>query len=233
MEETIYTFWEGEMPDYIKLCMNTWHFNYIVLNYQNLTNYVDEIPENLKKLSLPKISDYIRVHVLRDKGGYWLDADTILFSDKLPKENILGNPKTRTNSIGYLHTEPFTDMYLRWSFHQEYILKKLSDIKIDNTKWDIMGNSFTDTYIKTHKNIILGDISKCFPEINLKDNITRKLKYQKFYFEDNYTINDFQQTNMIMLHNSWTPDWYRKLNKDDVLKQKCTLSNILRELNEK
>ena len=72
----VYTFWEGEMPDYIKLCMYTWHFPVTILNYDNLNNYTDlQITSQLERFTLPQIADCVRVHVLRDQGGYWLDAD--------------------------------------------------------------------------------------------------------------------------------------------------------------
>jgi hypothetical protein len=231
--DKIYTFWEGEMPEYLKLCMNTWHFDYVILNYENLTKYTDSLPEKIKQLSLPKIADYVRVHVLRDNGGYWLDTDTILLNDELPKENILGNPKTRENTIGFLKTEPYSDMYLRWSFFQEYTLKHLPNMKKDTTRWDVMGNAFTDDYLKKNLYVSIGSINEKWAETYMiKENIERKIKYKKFYFENNFSIKDLtEKTNMLMLHNSWTPDWYKKLNKDGVLKQNCTLSNILRELN--
>ena len=41
MNEQIFTFWEGELPEYIKLCMATWKFPYKVLNYSNLKEYTD------------------------------------------------------------------------------------------------------------------------------------------------------------------------------------------------
>jgi len=235
MNDKVYTFWEGKMPDYLKLCLDTWHFDYVILNYDNLKNYTDAVPEKLKQLSLPKIADYVRVHVLRDNGGCWLDTDTILLSDELPKENILGDPEKRENTIGFLRTEPYSDMYLRWSFYQEYTLKHLPDMKTDTTRWDIMGNAFTDDYLKKNLDVSIGTINEKWAETYMiNDNSPRPSKYQKFYFGSNYGIKDLtQKTNMLMLHNSWTPDWYKKLNKDDILKQNCTMSNILRDLNNK
>ena len=233
MNKKIYTFWEGNMPEYLKLCMCTWHFDYIILNYKNLKDYTNPLPEKIKQLSLPKIADYVRVHVLRDNGGYWLDTDTILLSDELPHENILGNSKTKMNTIGFLKTEKMSDMYFKWAEYQEKILNELPLLDKDTTKWDIMGNAFTDHYLKTHDKIDIGSITEKWAETYMiNENIERPVKYKKFYFENNYTLKDLtKKTNMLMLHNSWTPDWYKKLTKEDVLKQKCTLSNILRELN--
>ncbi|MBQ6628795.1 MAG: hypothetical protein IJH65_08270 [Methanobrevibacter sp.] len=238
MTEKIYTFWEGKMPEYLKLCIDTWNFPFVILNYENLKQYTDQIPDKVKQLSLPKIADYVRVHVLCDNGGYWLDTDTIVCGS-LPEESILGNDKNRTNTIGFLHTEPQSDMYKKWVEFQDNMIKKLPNMTKDNTRWDIMGNLFTDEYLKNNKDIKIGSIdSRWLETYMIKDNSPRPSKYQKFYFDTNYTLKDVyigsmktfgKEPDIFMLHNSWTPDWYKKLSKEDVLKQKCTLSNILRE----
>ena len=41
MNNKIYTFWEGKIPEYLKLCLQTWKFPYIVLNYNNITQYTE------------------------------------------------------------------------------------------------------------------------------------------------------------------------------------------------
>lgn len=231
----IYTFWEGIIPAYIELCMKTWKFPYIVLNYNNLSQYTDELPEKVKQLTLPKIADYVRVHVLRDNGGYWFDTDTIMLSNKIPEECILGDDNTRQNTIGFLHTIPHSDFFEKWAVYQDTKLNEINILDKDTTKWDIMGNAFTDDYLKKNIKFKIGKLEQNWPENYMitDEIISRPNKYKKFYFESNFTLNDIKdKTNMLMLHNSWTPDWYKKLSKEDVLKQNCTLSNILRELNE-
>lgn len=233
---TIYTFWEGKMPEYLKLCLDTWKFPFVILNYKNLPQYTDKIPEKIKQLSLPKIADYVRVHVLRDNGGYWLDTDTVMLSNNLPEECILGNNTTRENSVGYLNAkEPHDDFFETWAAFQDWKLDKIPNMNKDITNWNVMGNAFTDNYLKEHKEIVLGNREKTFPETYLiSGNIPRPAKYQKFYFGTNFTLKDVKdKTEMLMLHNSWTPEWYKKLSKEQALNQKCTLSNILRELTQK
>lgn len=248
MSEKIYTFWEGILPDYLKLCMETWKFPYVVLNYDNLTQYTDKIPEKVKQLTLPKIADYIRVHVLRDNGGIWLDTDTIMLSDKLPEECILGNNTERSNTIGFLKTEAHSDFFESWAAFQDQMLNRIPVSNIDITPWNIMGNRFTDNYLKVHKDIQIGKLEQNWPETYiLKEELSRAQLYQifhfgnfrlndtqlyrKFYFGSDFTLNDVKdKTNMLMLHNSWTPEWYKNLSQDDVLNQKCTLSNVLREI---
>ena len=225
----IFTFWEGQMPDYIKLCMKTWNFNYTVLNYKNLHKYIDISIDKLQSFTLPQIADVVRVHVLRDYGGYWLDTDTIILNE-LPTENICGDITERTNTIGFLHTEPHSDMFTAWAEYQDYVIDhpdKVSDLH----KWDIFGNRFTDDYIKMHEEISIHNIKPYWPETYMIYLYkSRSSAYKQFYFESSYDLKDLLPTDLLMLHNSWTPAWYKQLNETDVLSQDCTLSNILREI---
>lgn len=159
-----------------------------------------------------------------------MDTDTIMLNDKLPKENMIGYPKTRGNTIGFLHTESNTDMYIKWAKFQDKII---SSINPSICSWNIMGNAFTDDYVKEHNEITIADVTNCWAEtymINLP--IKRKEKYQKFYFKENFHLSDLRETNMLMLHNSWTPQWYKISTRDAILNYECTLSNILKEVSD-
>lgn len=215
------------MPDYIDLCMQTWSFDYILLNKDNLSNYTDIDLSKFSQYTLPQLADVVRVHVLRDNGGYWLDTDTIMLSDKLPEEMILGNNENRTNTIGYLYAErEQLHMFREWALHQE--LK--AEFNPDDKDWDVMGNRFTDKYLSDNRDIIIGDISNHWAETYMVSEFqSRYDKYRHFYFNTNHNLNDLKPTNMLMLHNSWTPKWYKQYNALEVLSYDCTLSNILKE----
>jgi len=222
--ETLYTFWEGKKPAYIDLCMQTWKIPYVVLNYENLREYTDLSLDKLRKFPLQQVADIVRVHVLRDNGGYWLDADTILLDDRLPDSDILGNNNTRLNTIGFLHTQAGSDMFTEWASFQDHVMSQEKPI----VKWYTFGNAFTDNYYKEHSDIFIGDITKYWVESGVPQDTPRK-RYVTFYFDNNYSLQGIH-TDMLMLHNSWTPDWYKQLSHEGVLQKNCTLSNILRGL---
>ena len=223
----VFTFWEGKMPDYIQLCMKTWRFPYIMLNYDNLHEYTDLDINLLKRFTLPQIADVVRAHVLRDHGGYWLDADTIMLTDKLPDCTIMGDPQTRANTIGYLYAaSPHLFMFQQWAKYQAGVL---ADPDASH-HWSVMGNMFTDKYVKEHTSVTIGDVRNRWPETRIVGDMPRQEKYHLFYFDRRYRLSYLPQTDMLMLHNSWTPDWYKKFSPDKVLSWNCTLSNILREL---
>lgn len=219
----IYAFWEGRMPEYLKLCMETWRFPYVLLNYDNLNKYTDLPIDKLKRFSIMQVSDVVRVHVLRDQGGYWLDTDTIMVGNELPKTTFVGDNESRINSIGYLYAkEPHMPIFEEWAKYQDLIVNgtEVSDW------WALMANSFSDPYLKAHKDIEIGNIYDYWLETTNEED--RHRKYLQYYFRINYMPDELPP--MIMLHNSWTPKWYKNLSREEVLAQNCTLSNILRHL---
>ena len=234
MESCIYTFWAGVMPDYLKMCLRTWKFPYILLNYDNIEQYIGKLPDKLLQLTLPKIADYIRVHLLTKYGGYWLDVDTVMLTNSLPNVNVMGYPDSRAHTIGFLYTAPQSDMYQKWSAYQDKIVQDLPIMNTgDTTSWNIMGNAFTDKYVAEHKNITIGDIKTYWPETYMiPGDAPRREKYIKFHFESAYSLEslDCQLPNMIMLHNSWTPHWYKSLDSDAILRSNVTLSNIFKSI---
>ena len=229
MIEKVFTFWEGEKPAYIDLCMSTWKFPYVVLTYDNINEYTDiSVDDKLKRFPLPMIADVVRAHVLRDQGGYWLDTDTVMISDELPTDNIKGYPVTRDHTWGYLYAEqPNMDFYDGWARYQDHIIEDFTGFP----EWSLLSKDFTDPYIKSETNLRISPIDTSWPETYMiVDDIPRYEKYRQLYFGTSYQLSDLRKTDMLMLHNSWTPEWYKKLSKREALQQTCTLSNILRDL---
>ena len=227
MTENIFTFWEGPLPAYIKLCLDTWKLPFTILTYDNPKQYTDFDIEGAKRFTLPQIADAVRVHVLRDNGGYWLDADTIMLSEKLPEANIMGNIVTRTNTIGFLHTEAHSEMFEEWAAHQD---KVIADLSYDS-RWDVLGNRFTDSYVRVHKEIRITPVENRWAETYMKPSWWNRYNaYQRFCLGDFYHLKHLKETDLLMLHNSWTPDWYKELPENEVLNCDKTLSNILKEV---
>ena len=214
------------MPGYIKLCMDTWKVPFTVLTYDNVNDYTNLPIDRIKRFTLPQIGDIVRVHVLRDQGGYWLDADTIMLTDKLPETNFVGYPDERTSSIGLIYSDPHTEMFEEWAKRQDEIINGWET----PTFWATFANALCDPYLQMHKEIKIHPIDDFWPETYMvKDNIPRWQKYRRFYFEERYSLPDLRPTDLLMLHNSWTPEWYKDMPLCKVLDANCTLSNILRE----
>ena len=218
------------MPAYIDLCLRTWKVPYTLLTYDNLHEYTDLPIEPLKRFTLPKVADAVRVHVLRDHGGYWLDADTIMITDKLPTTNLIGYPDKLESTAGFLYADrPNSDLFTAWAEYQDGVIADLNC----SQHWSVLVNMFSDPYVRKHPKVTISPVRNCWPETYMIPlNMSRYDKYQQFYFGGNGSchLSDLDPTNMIMLHNSWTPDWYKAMSADDVLAINYTLSNILREV---
>ena len=226
MSNQVFTFWEGRKPAYIGFCMSTWNFPYTVLNYGNLRKFTDLDIEEIKKYTLPQISDIVRAHVIRDHGGHWLDADTIVIGDRLPTENVIGDLDTRWCHTGICYGEKGDAFFTAWAAYQDGIIGR------ERTGWSMFVNDFTDGYIREHKEITIYDIHRCCPELDAYTLWNDEIKYQNFWFNSNRHLKDLPEgTEIIALHNSWTPQKYKDLPAHLVLYENCTMSNILREVN--
>ena len=199
---------------------------FTVLNYRNLGELTDYDVEGAKRFTLPQIADCVRVHVLRDNGGIWLDADTIMVTKALPGTNMIGDPKKRETSIGYLRAEKGSEMFKAWAAYQDEIIAKPDTLQ----HWALMGNLFVDWYVQAHPEITICSIRSSWPEtILVPGDIPRYEKYRRFYFEEAHHLDGIPHTDMLMLHNSCTPDWYKNLTRHEVKDLGCTMSNVLRE----
>ena len=222
----IFTFWEGRMPAYIRFCLSTWNFPYTVLNYKNLNDFTKLDIEAISRYPLPQVSDIVRAHVIRDHGGHWLDADTIVIGDRLPSENVIGDPDTRWCHTGICCGEKGDPFFTAWAAYQDGIIGN------ERTGWSMFVNDFTDPYIKAHEEVTIYDIRRCCPELDAYVLWNDEIRYQNYYFRENRHLKDLPEgTEILALHNSWTPAAFKELPAHLVLFENCTMSNILREVN--
>ena len=99
---TIWTYWDSEMlPEVVEKCISTWKQHnpsrkIVVLNKGNYRNYVDIDVFSLKHCdSVQRATDFIRLLILREQGGVWMDATTILsrpldWIDGFPSSEFVG-----------------------------------------------------------------------------------------------------------------------------------------------
>lgn len=261
MTNRIFTFWEPteNMPDYIKLCVETWkkflpEYEIIILDYKNIDtwlgkNYYDKIL--YKHFSLPKQADAIRCALLNKYGGIWMDADTIITSTKF--KNLLINNSDFTllgKHIAFIMADSNSKVLHYW---QEDIFKNLqlykqsknfmNIYKIFNRKkykelksWNYLGNGILEKYLSTTntKDFYSIDVNtnNILPETQYDvSEFSSLFLYQNFYFNNNIPLNFLKDNcGIILLHNSWTPKKYKKMNKDEFLKQENTLAKLFKHL---
>ena len=123
-----------------------------LLTDKNISNYIKDIPHYFSNLSPAHQADFVRVNVICDYGGIWLDSDTLVLNslDSLfdcieindgffIKENndILWN--------GIFGSRAKTPLMIEWKKQ----LKNVLDIKLGKIGWTDIGNSMLqDIYNK-------------------------------------------------------------------------------------
>ncbi len=94
--------------------------------------------------------------------------------------------------------------------------------------WGYLGNACIDTYVKVFKDEIkIINRNEVMPELSI--GINSPNTYVNYYFLQNKHLKDIE-INMMLLHNSWTPDFYKKLSLEELLQIDCTMSNVLCEV---
>lgn len=80
----IWTYWHSpELPIVVKRCIEEWQrlnpdYKIEVLHAARLQEFLDDIPVGLERLNVAKQTDWIRLALLHQYGGIWLDASIIL-----------------------------------------------------------------------------------------------------------------------------------------------------------
>ena len=87
MNKIIWSYWSGPKNYFVKKSYESWkkylpEWDIKLLNDEDLVKYDIKKPDNFEKLVKAKQSDVIRLNLLYNYGGVWLDA-TIILNDNL------------------------------------------------------------------------------------------------------------------------------------------------------
>jgi hypothetical protein len=82
----IWTYWHDQsLPDTINKCIENWRkynpeYDIVILNNSNYKEYINgcDILDYPASRFHARVADFMRIHVLNQNGGIWLDASTIL-----------------------------------------------------------------------------------------------------------------------------------------------------------
>ncbi|MBR4642620.1 MAG: hypothetical protein IKO74_07850 [Selenomonadaceae bacterium] len=245
----VYTFWEPRenIPYYLRLCMETWkkflpNATIVVLDYKNINEFLDvrELGLNLfsGKLSLPQISDAIRIALLAKHGGVWLDIDTIILSSNVEKY-FLPEEKHRTILFYYsgdnfcqmcfINTPPNAMCMNLW---REFVRERIWNLKHSViTDWSFVGNDFIDEYSKKYPDEFkLIDRNIAMPDKDLISDSKKgaEAAYITYYFLRNYHLQDISNE-LLFLQNSWTPYFFKNFSREEFFRCDCTMTNFLAE----
>jgi len=154
-DKNLFLFWTGREYSLILLLRKLIYAhsnegeNYRVhlITRQNVESYIKELPECFDKLMPAHQADFIRVHVICEYGGIWLDSDTLVMNnlqelfDSIIVEKTDGFFIKQNNEIlwnGVFGSKANTPLLKVW---RDYIDRVLF-IKEGNIEWEEIGNTF-------------------------------------------------------------------------------------------
>ena len=153
-----------------------------LITNENLREYIQDIPDYFNKLCLAHQADFVRVNVICDYGGIWLDSDTIVI-DTLDSlfdylDNQLGffimqnNQELWNGIFGSLKQTP---LMIEWKTQMRLLL----DIKEENLEWCDIGNTMLQDMYNNNPHLydnynILNGLDNLYP-VNWDQCVTEYL----------------------------------------------------------
>ena len=243
--------WKKVLPEYEIIILDYNNIKYYI---------EEPILSNIlcKKMSLKIQSDAIRVAILKTFGGLWLDLDTILLNKQFlfGFNNydlvMFGSQKEKQQHIGFIYSTKNCSIMNDWlegitrnvKIYKKFLNnnRNINDSGLKNFfrkkySWNYLGNGIIDLIVKntTNKHFLRLDKYKMniFPEIKNLDNISfnHRYKYNNFYFrkgDPKIIINESK--GIILLHNSWTPNKFKKMSEKRFIKQDIILSKLFAQI---
>jgi len=201
----IFLYWIGKEYTLISILRNLIYlhstngngYNVILINDLNINEYIKNIPDYFTNLCPAHQADFVRVNVICDYGGIWLDSDTLVLDsldslfDYIETQN--GFFIKQNNDIlwnGIFGSKLNTDLMIEW--------KNEMRNKLDNTSgkigWCDIGNAMLrDLYNKTpdlYDNYnILNGLDNLYP-VNFDNCVTEFI--DKSYENYKTIIRDYQ-----------------------------------------
>lgn len=226
----VWVYWQGDRQPYIDLCIDTIKKHSIGLNFTLLNDYKVKsylcLPSIYNTLSVVHRADYIRVALLKEYGGIWLDADTIVlkplvkYLSFLKKYKFLGFGKSRTPQTAVIAG---TTDSLILSLWLRYIHNHINNDKIS---WGDLGPLALKkilTTLPTMSNLEYYNISTehCVP-ISCKD----WKDFFSFRKVEGDTITD--STGIVMLYNRYMRYTLKKYDKGYLMNSGMFISKLFR-----
>jgi len=154
----IYLYWVGKEYKLILILRYLIYLHslngegYVVnlINNDNISDYINKIPDYFDKLLPAHQADFVRVSVICDRGGIWIDSDTLVI-DKLDSLfDIIENKdgffiKQGNNTLwnGIFGSKKNTPLILEW---KKRMIETLENKK-ENINWAEIGNNMlTEIY---------------------------------------------------------------------------------------
>jgi hypothetical protein len=154
-ERNLFLYWVGKEYKLITILRkliylhstNGKGYNVILITEKNICDYIKNIPSYFDKLCCAHQADFVRVNIICDYGGIWLDSDTLVIEsldslfDNIDNQNgffIKENSSYLCNGI--FGSKKQTHLMIEWKKQMLITL----DLKKENIEWCEIGNNILE-----------------------------------------------------------------------------------------
>jgi len=164
-DRNIYLYWVGKeyklisiLRDLIYLhSTNGVGYKVNLITDKNIREYVKDIPDYFSSLCPAHQADFVRVHVICDYGGIWLDSDTIVVDkldslfDIIEKKNGFFMKENNLYLVnGVFGSKKQTDLMIKW---KTQLMNVLNSKQGKNIGWSDVGSSILKKIYDSHVNV--------------------------------------------------------------------------------
>jgi mannosyltransferase OCH1-like enzyme len=231
-----------------------------ILNYSNIQDYLSSEILNLilcKDMSFVAQVDAIRIALLNKYGGFWMDADTVIINSNImdilydydSDLVIFSYSKLAKHFTGFIYASRNSRIVKTWleciisrvKIYKKYLLLKRKFPIKNFTKsfnklriWSYLSNGILDGLVKNvsekeFKSIEIEDSFALPEQVLLKGD--RIKCYINFYFSSKYNMSWLKNCKgVLLLHNSWTPERFKKMNEAQFMRQDIMLAHLLSKI---
>jgi mannosyltransferase OCH1-like enzyme len=207
----VWSYWQGHMPEYIKICIETMKRNcenFTLLTPENIFDYIYDCPLDIDKCKFNNpahLADIYRVAIIFKYGGVWLDCDTIMISPLCSFRNVVSSYNSgffysRWNDgrvlNGYFYATKEHPLVEKWLFKINQLIKR----NVSKTLWTTFGEKILTPLVNSHEFKTIETSRTIFLPINV-DKIPWVF-FEPFHWS-NFVADD---TISIGLNNSWFRD---------------------------
>lgn len=147
----VFVYWVGKTYSLIELLRKIMilhanegrNYNFHFIHAENLSQYVNNLPEGFHQLIPAYQADYVRVAVIERFGGIWLDSDTLVMSNLSDLFSLFNTHhgffiRQNNNLVcnGVFGSIPGTPLLAEW---RQAMLKIITE-KGNNMVWSELGN---------------------------------------------------------------------------------------------
>jgi len=160
----LFLYWVGNKYKLISILRNLIYlhstngngYNVILITNENINEYIKELPHYFRKLCPAHQADFVRVNVICDYGGIWLDSDTLVLNSLDDLFTIIENKKgffiRENNRIlcnGIFGSKKNMPLMIEW---RKNMFNKLEEKK-GKINWCDIGNNMLQNMYDNNKKL--------------------------------------------------------------------------------